>query len=60
MMNGHLLPTGHDFMTLYISQRDVCTLLAYGKVDVWVFLKTRLGLFLFLLGITEMSVFGVF
>ena len=60
MMNGHLLPISHDLRTLYITQRDMCTLLAYGKVDVWVFLKTRLGLFLFLLGITEMSVLGVF
>lgn len=58
-MNGQLLPVSHDFMTLYITQRDVCKLLASGKVDGWVFLETRLGLLLFFPGITATPV-GVF
>lgn len=59
-MNGHRLPIGYDSVTLYITQYDMCKLLEYGKVDAWVFLKTYLGLFLFLLGLIEMSVRGVF
>lgn len=58
-MNGQLLPVSHDFMTLYITQRDVCKLLASGKVDGWVFLETRLGLLLSFPGITATPV-GVF
>lgn len=46
-------------MTLYITQCDMRKLLEYGKVDVWVFYKICFGLFLFFLGITEMSVPGI-
>lgn len=59
-MNGHLLPVSHDSVTLYIAQCDMRASLEYEKVDAWLFFKTRLELFLFLLGLTEMSVPGVF
>lgn len=59
-MNGHLLPVGYDSVTLYITQYELCKLLEYGTLDAWVFFKTSLGLFLFLLGRIEMSVLGVF
>lgn len=48
-VDGHLLPISHDFMTLYIAQRDVCPFAC-----VWEgrrFLRTRLGLLLFVLGV---------
>lgn len=53
-------PHSHDAVTLCISQRDVRTSLEYGKVDAGVFFRTCLELFLFLLGLTEVSVPGVF
>lgn len=59
-MNGHRLPIGYEAVTLYITQYDMCKLLENGKVGGWVFLKTCLGLFLFFLGLREMSVRGVF
>ena len=48
-VDGHLLPISHDFMTLYIAQRDVCPFAC-----IWEgrrFLRTRLGLLLFMLGV---------
>lgn len=59
-MNGHLLPMSQDSVTLYITPCDMRTSLEYGKVDAWVFFKTCLESFLFLLGLIEMSVPGVF
>lgn len=36
----------------------MCKLLEYGKIEVWVFLRSCFGLFLFLLGFIEVSVFS--
>lgn len=57
---GHLLPISRESVTLYITQCDVRTSLEYGKVDAWVFFTTCPELFPSLLGLTEMSVPGVF